>query len=288
MEANQNRVIVVTGATGLQGSAVTRHLIAHGWRVRALTRNPRSKKAQEVGALGAELAQADMADRQTLTSVFAGAYGVFSVQNPMLSGVEGEIAQGKNVADAAKQAGVLHFVYSSAGPEMRGTGVPSWESKLMIADYIKSLGLPATIIRPMAFMELMTEKKFFPQASTWDLMPKLMGGERKVVWICTDDLGFVVAKIFENPERYLGVEIPLASDIQSIDECRAIYRDVMAKNPPRFPMPAGLFERFGFVGKDLTTMWRWLGTKTFEMDTGTTRSIHPEAKDVRAWLESQR
>jgi uncharacterized protein YbjT (DUF2867 family) len=220
-----------------------------------------------------------------LLPIFQGAYGVFSVQNPILSGVEGEINQGKNVAEAARQAGVQHLVYSSAGPGVPGTGVPSWETKQVIAGYIRSLGIPHTIVRPMAFMELMTEKKFFPQAAAWNVMPKLVGGRRKVIWICAEDLGFIVARVFASPEQYLGKEIQLGSDVQSLDECRAIYREVKGKNPPHFPMPVFLFQRFGFVGKDLTTMWRWLRGGTIDLDTAATRAIHPGALTIKEWLD---
>lgn len=287
MIADRNQTIVVTGATGLQGSMVTRHLISNGWRVRALTRNGTSKKAQALSATGAEVVQGDMADRNTLRPLFEGVYGVFNVQNPVTSGVEGETRQGKNVADAAMQAGVRHIVYGSAGTGARGTGVPSWESKLVIEDYMKSLGLPLSILRPMAFMELMTEKKFFPAVSTWHIMPKLMGSQRKVGWLCTDDIGFIIARVFDDPGKFIGEELLLASDIQSIDECRAIYRQVLGKNTPRFPMPVWMFERFGFVGKDLTIMWRWLREAAFEMDTQTTKTIHPAALSVRSWLAKQ-
>jgi len=210
------------------------------------------------------------------------------VQNPMISGIEGEIAQGKNVGTVAKQAGVQHLVYASAGPKDKGTGVPSWESKQVITDHLKALGLPLTIVRPMAFMELMTEKKFFPPVSTWHVMPKLMGGSTNVVWLNTDDLGFIVARALAEPERFIGRELELASDVKSIDECRTIYRRVMGKKPPRFPMPVWIFERFGFVGKDLSIMWRWLRTAVLDLDTQATRTIHPGASTVEAWLEKQR
>lgn len=287
MMTDVNRIIVVTGATGLQGGAVTRHLLSNGWRVRALTRTPKSKKAQALSALGAEVMQGDMEEPASLKPVFEGAYGVFNVQNPILSGIDGEIKQGKNVAEAAKQAGIRHLVYGSAGTGIKGTGVPSWESKLVIEDHMKSLGLPLTILRPMAFMELMTEKKFFPAVSTWRVMPELMGSQRKVVWLNVDDLGFIVAKAFAEPEGFIGKDLKLASDVQSIDECRVIYREVMGKNPPSFPMPAWMFERFGFVGKDLSIMWRWLREATIGLDTDTTLSIHPSALSVRGWLQKQ-
>jgi uncharacterized protein YbjT (DUF2867 family) len=282
--AAEKRTIVVTGATGLQGGAVTRHLLAHGWHVRALTRNAKSNQAQALSALGAEVMQGDMAEPDSLVPVFEGAYGVFSVQNPVISGVEGEISQGKNVATAARQAGIQHLIYASAGPGTKDTGVPSWESKLVVEEYMKSLALPLTVLRLMAFMELMTEKKFFPAVSTWHVMPKLMGSSRKVGWLCVDDIGFIVTKAFAGPDQFIGKELQLTSDARSIDECRASYRGVTGKQPPRFPMPVWMFERLGFVGKDLSIMWRWLREATIDLDTSTTLAIHPQALSVQAWL----
>lgn len=284
MPDDERRPIVVTGATGLQGGAVVRHLLSDGWHVRALTRNAKSHKARGLAALGAEVVEGDMANSASLVPLFQGAVGVFSVQNPMISGIAEEIKQGRNVADAARQTGIRHLVYSSAGTGSRDTGVPSWESKRVIEDHIKALDLPSTIVRPVAFMELMTEKKFFPLLTTWHLMPQLMGSTRKMGWICVDDLGAVVAKAFAEPNRFIGQEIQLTSDVQSIDQCRATYQDVMGKQPPHFPLPAWLFQRFGFVGKDLSLMWRWLHTAKIDWDTSATLEIHPQAFTVRAWL----
>jgi uncharacterized protein YbjT (DUF2867 family) len=288
MTADQNLIVVVTGATGLQGGAVARRLLSSGWQVRALTRNSKSDKAQKLAALGAQVVEGNMDEPALLVPVFSGAYGIFSVQNPYLSGLEGEIRQGKNVADVAKQSGLQHLVYTSTGTGDRGSGIPSWETKLAIEDHIKSLGIPWTILRPPALMELMTEKKFFPAVSTWNLMPELMGVARKIGWVCTEDVAIVTEKAFAEPDRFIGEEIMLAGDVKSIDQCRSIYRRVMGKNPPRFPMPLWLFSRFGLVGEDLTTMWRWLRASQAEFDTSPTRAVHPEALTVDAWLERQK
>lgn len=288
MLSEKKETIVVLGATGLQGSAVTRHLLADGWHVRAVTRNAQSDKAKGLSALGAEVVQGDMADASSLGPIFEGAYGVFSVQNPMISGVEGEISQGKNVADAARQSGVQHLVYASAGTGSRGTGIPSWESKLVIEDYMKSLGLPLTILRPMAFMELMTYKKFFPAVSTWQIMPRLMGGSTRIGWLSTDDLGYIVARVFSEPEQFIGKTLQLASDVESVDECREIYHAVLGKNPRHFPMPLWMYERYGFVGQDTSAMWRWLKGHALDTDTGPTFAIHPGALTVREWLAKQK
>ena len=169
MAQHDARLVAVTGATGLQGGAVTRRLLQDHWPVRALTRNPDGKKAQALTQLGAEVVQADMADLSSLEHAFDGVHGVFSVQNHHISGYEGEVRQGKNVADAAKRVGVAQLVYSAAGLGVRGSGIGSWETKVEVAAHTRALGLPTTILRPMAFMELMTERKFFPPASVWGI-----------------------------------------------------------------------------------------------------------------------
>jgi uncharacterized protein YbjT (DUF2867 family) len=287
MTAEQSRVIVVTGATGLQGSAVVRRLLAQGWRVRALTRNAQSQKAQALAAQGAEVVQGDLAQPASLAPVFSGAYGAFSVQNPMLSGMQGEIQQGKNVADAAAKAGLRHVVYASAGTGGRGTGIPSWESKLVIEDYLRQLGVPLTVLRPMAFMELMTAPQFFPHMAMWQVMPAMMGSSRPLGWFSASDIGHITAKAFAEPERFIGQDLSLASDVQTIDECRALYQAALGRKPPRFPMPVWLFQRFGFVGQDLGHMWRWLRDNEIPLDTKPTLALHPQALTVPAWLALQ-
>jgi hypothetical protein len=119
-------------------------------------------------------------------------------------------------------------------------------------------------------------------------MPKLMGAARKVPWLCTDDLGAIAATVFARPEDFVGQDLKLASDEKSIDECRSIYRTVMGKNPSRFPIPVWLFARFGFVGKDLLAMYRWLRTGNLGVDPLVTRAIHPGALSVEEWLRRQK
>lgn len=273
----------MVGATGLQGSAVTRRLIEEGWRVRALTRKPDGRPARALAAIGAEIVRVDASHALSLVGAFQGVHGVFSVQNHHISGYAGEITQGKNVADAVRRAGVAHLVYGSAGTGSPGTGVGSWETKFEVIDHMRSLDLSITVLRPMAFMELMTESKFYPAASTWHVMPTLMRGSRPVGWLAVEDHAAMVAKAFSDPDRFIGRELALTSDVRSIDECREIWREVTGKSPRRLPMPVWLFERF--VGKDETTMWRWLRTNEIDLDTQPTRALLPEALTVRTWLE---
>ena len=278
-----SRVVVVTGATGRQGGAVTRALLAGGWTVRAMTRRPHQGAARALAAAGADVVTADMEDPASLDRAFAGAYGVYSVQNFMISGLDGEVRQGRNVADAAHRAGIGHLVYGSGGTGRRGTGVGSFESKLDVEDHIAALGLPATVLRPMAFMELMTDRAFFPPAGVWHVWPTLAGWDFPVPWLSCHDLGRIAELVFAQPQRFIGQGLRLTADVRSLGECREIFTRVVGRGPRRFPMPVRLLERFA---QDTVSLWRWACTAQLDLDTALTRSLVPDALTVEAWLRA--
>ena len=118
--------------------------------MRALTRDAQGAAAQALAAAGAEIVSGNMDDRASLDKAFAGAYGVFSVQNFWLPdvGTAGEVRQGKIVADAAKAAGVRHVVYTSVGGAERKTGLSHFDSKWQIEEYIRSLACPLPFCGP--------------------------------------------------------------------------------------------------------------------------------------------
>jgi uncharacterized protein YbjT (DUF2867 family) len=281
----ESGLIAVTGATGRIGGAVARHLLAEGWQVRALTRKPSGKPAQRLAALGAEIRGADMRHKTELASAFAGAAGVFSIQNPMLCGYQGEIQQGINVAEAAAINEIRHLVYGSAGVGEGPTGILQWDSKLVVEAKMRNLGLGVTVLRPMALMELMTDRSFFPWVSTWGVLPKLVGPDRSIPWICADDVGAVATKAFADPVSFTGREIALAADIRSMNECRELWRVVTGRAPRSVALPVPVFERMaGRSGKDLTRMWHWLSTADLDLTPAETRSLLPAALTVETWL----
>lgn len=280
--AREDEVIVVTGATGRQGGSVARHLLADGWRVRGVTRSPDSTAARQLAALGAEMVRADMADPDAMQEACAGSHGVFNVQNPMIGGKKDELTQGRNVVDAAAEVGVAHLVYGSAGPGMPGTGVAAWDTKVEIAEHARSRGVPLTVLRPMAFMELMTDKDLYPAVAAWHLMPRMIGEDRPLPWLSAADLGVIAARAFADPGSYVGADLPLAADLRTIGECRTIWHRETGRRPKRFPMPVWLFERF--TGPDLTRMWRWLATHDVDVDLAATRSHHPDVVTVEEFI----
>src|SRR5229473_822966 len=124
-----DKTILVAGATGRQGGAVIRHLLPNGWKLRALTLNPDSHAAQGLVRQGVEVVQGDLEDPSSLDRASRGVYGIYSVQDFWTVGAKREVQQGKNLADAAKKAGVQHFVYSSVGGAERNSAIDHWESK---------------------------------------------------------------------------------------------------------------------------------------------------------------
>jgi uncharacterized protein YbjT (DUF2867 family) len=89
----------------------------------------------------------------SLQSAMKGVHGIYSAQDFWTVGAKREVQQGKNMVDAARGAGVAHFIYSSVGGAERNSGITHWETKWEVENYVRKLGLPATILRPVAFME---------------------------------------------------------------------------------------------------------------------------------------
>src|SRR5262249_54128641 len=126
--------ILVIGATGQQGGAVVKALQKTDFAIRAFVRPhvPTDKQAKQIQhweQQGLQIVQGDLDDAYSVRQAMQGVYGVFSVTTFQDRGVQIEEERGKRVADAAKQAGVQHFVYSSVGGADRKSGVPHFESK---------------------------------------------------------------------------------------------------------------------------------------------------------------
>ncbi|RKG96922.1 NmrA/HSCARG family protein [Corallococcus carmarthensis] len=212
--ATKSETVVVLGATGQQGGATARALVKDGWRVRALVRDPSSAKARELEAAGVELVRGDMGDRASLDRAVAGAYGVFSIQpsSPQQHyGVtdDDEVRFGTSIADAAKAAGVEHFVYTSVLGLRAGTGVGHFESKWRIEEHVRTSGLRATIVRPGTFMELLLEPHFGlrPGGLQFFVHP-----DQSMQFIAGEDIGVLAARVFADPRTHVGTTLELAGD----------------------------------------------------------------------------
>ena len=267
-----DKLIVVTGATGQQGGAVARKLLAEGWKIRALTRDTDKPAAQELASLGAEIFPADMEDRASLDSAFQGAYGVFSVQNFWLPnvGFEGEVRQGKNVADAAKAAGIEHLVYSSVGSAHRGMGQRHFDSKWEIEQYIQSLDIPYTILRPVFFMDNHNWSRAYILSGTFTGMG--LRPEKGIQSIAVEDIGVFVALAFANPKEFLGKTIELAGDELTESQIAETFTKVIGRPVNLVQPTAGAGRR---SDEEMEAMYNFFNGQGYDADIPALRKLHP-------------
>lgn len=211
--SSSSRTVLVTGATGNQGGAVARLLAARGWRVRALTRDRAGARARALAEAGVEVAAGVPGDRAALDAAVAGARAVFSVQPGALAATpvpyEAEIGWGAAIADAAVAAGVEHLVYSSVAGAEDSAGVVAFEPKLRIEEHIRRIGAPATVLRPVSFMENYADAAFGLGSG---VLATALAADVPEQLIAVDDIAAVVAVVLDRPETFLGQTLTIAGD----------------------------------------------------------------------------
>src|SRR5436190_8799147 len=113
----EKKIIAVVGATGAQGGGLVNAILrdqSGEFAVRAITRDVSSDKAKELAALGAEVVAADVDDVDSLRRAFEGAYGAFCVTFYWAHfSPEKEIENARNMAIAARDAGLKHVIWST-------------------------------------------------------------------------------------------------------------------------------------------------------------------------------
>jgi uncharacterized protein YbjT (DUF2867 family) len=281
-----DKTVLVTGATGRQGGAVIRHMLPKGWKLRALTRNLAGPAAQSLARLGVEVVQGDLEDPASIERAASGVYGIYSVQDFWAVGAKREVQQGKNVAAAAKKARVQHFVYSSVGGAERKTGIPHWESKWEVEKAIRDLGLPATVIRPAAFMETY----YIDQVELGILKGKLadpIRGNKPYQTIATDNIGAFVALAFERPTEFIGKQLEIAGSELTNLEAAKVFSRVLGK-PVKFQkLPLPLVRLI--LGKEFYVMFRWFNEAGFQADIPALRKRYPEVHlhTLEEWLRAE-
>ena len=278
-----SQIILVCGATGHQGGSVAHELLVHGWEVRALTRDASQPAAQELAGMGATVVEGDFGYRESLDRALEGCYGCYSVQNFWDSrDPDIEVADGCEIAEAALEAGVRHFVYGSVGGAERGTGISHFESKWVIEEHIRSLDLPATILRPVFFME---------NWSGPDMREAILGGsvvmglrpETKLQMVAVRDIGVFARMAFERPDAWLGQEVELAGDSLTMPEVVAAFSRALGR-----PVEYGRVSYDDIresLGEDYAVMVQWFDEHGYAADIEGLRELHPGLMDFEGWLE---
>jgi uncharacterized protein YbjT (DUF2867 family) len=266
METGKN-LILVTGATGKQGGATARELLAKGHKVRAMTRKPDSSAAREIAKLGAEVVAGDLDDAASLERALAGAWGVFAVQNTWEAGVEREEEQGKRIAEIARRQGVQHYVYSSVGSAHRGTGIPHFDNKWRVEEKVRALRFPShTVLRPVFFMENLLLPSFLQGIQQGQLAVALKP-ETVLQMIAVADIGKYGRWAFENHTALNGRAIDIAGDQATMPATAEILSKVTHREVKFVRLPIEEVRKFSM---DYALMLEWFDRVGYDADIAKT------------------
>ncbi|MBW4717842.1 NmrA/HSCARG family protein [Saccharothrix sp. SC076] len=247
--------MLVTGATGKQGGAVVRALLAAHIPVHALVRDV--ERAAALRERGAVLVQGDLDDVPSLEAALDNAFAVFSVQTPDFTDLLGgsEVRHGHNLIKAAQQAGVKHVVHTSVSgagtidvvhfDEQRwGSFVRHYyHSKAAVEDLVRTAGFPQwTILRPATFMENFVRPSPYFADLTSNRLAVAVDLDVAHPFVAVDDIGVAAATAFAEPGRFHGVELELAGDVLTFREAARILGAVV--EPPQHAegLPSALFQ----------------------------------------------
>jgi uncharacterized protein YbjT (DUF2867 family) len=275
----------VVGATGLQGGATVRALLDANTPVRALARRTDSDAARALTELGADVVAADLDDPAGLRAAFTGVHGVFAMTTPGYDQrTDLEVRHGHAIADAAAAAGVPHVVYNSVGGAERHTGIPHFDSKRDIEEYLAARGLATTFVRPVFFMDNFAQF-LTPTMADGTLMVRIPLPPRiPLQMIAAQDVGAVAAAATLDPDRVAGGSIEIAGDELTGEQIAAAYQhryDVPARYDP---LP---IEVLG-GDADQRAMFEWFAhPPAFQADFAATRALAPRTKTFAQWLATR-
>ena len=305
------KIIAVTGATGSQGGGLVRAILADpngGFAARAITRDASKDKSKALAAAGAEVVSGDLDDVESLKKAFAGAHGVYAVTNfwEHFSG-EKEIQQAKNIAEAAKAAGVKHVIWSTLEDTRKlmsadDTRMPMLQGKYRVPHFDAKAdanaafsGLPTTFLVTSFYWDNfylfgLAPKKDDKGVYSWTFPM----GEAKLPGIAAEDIGKVAYGIFKAGSEYIGKTVGIAGESLSFQEMSKRLEKGLGISPVQFnPVDANVFRGFGFPGADeYGNMFQVY--RDFEKEVNAARSIdlsrklNPSLQSFDQWLAGKK
>ncbi|OBF27801.1 NmrA family transcriptional regulator [Mycobacterium sp. ACS1612] len=260
--------VLVLGATGGQGGAVTAALIERGARVRAMVRRPEGPSARRLLDVGVEVVAGSLDDSAALNAAMRGVAAVFALTTPFEAGVDAEVAQGRTILAAAVDSQIPHMVFSSVASADQHSGVPHFDSKAIIENELIATGLPYTVTAPTYFFDNALGGLDQLSAGILELPLPPDGALQQ---LARADLGSFVAKVLLDPERYVGQRIELAGDAVTPREMAAVFSEVLGRPVRHRQTP---LDSIG--NPDMHAMWRFLNGPGYRVDIEALRVANPD------------
>jgi uncharacterized protein YbjT (DUF2867 family) len=302
------KIIAVVGATGAQGGGLVRAILndkQSPFAVRALTRDVNSDKAKALAALGAEVVQADVDNVESLKQAFAGAYGAFCVTffwehfSP-----EKEGAQVKAMAQAAKDAGLQHVVWSTLEDTRKWVPlsddrmptlmdkykVPHFDAKGEADKVFEELGIPTTWLLTSFYWDNLIYFGMGPKKGPdGKLAFNLPMGDKKLPGIAAEDIGKSAYGVFKKGSELIGKRVGIAGEHLTGSQMAASLTSALGQEVQYNAVPFEMYRSFDFPGADdLGNMFQvkhdfesdFCGARNLE----TTRALNSELQTFEAWL----
>lgn len=234
----QNKpLITITGVLGKQGYSAAHTLLQSGlYRVRGITRRIDSPQACALIEMGAELISLplDAGYQNEYARAFFGSDAVFMMTPGIAPPQTHEFELGKQLADAALEAGVKHLVFSSLENVDKITGgkkfAPHFTDKARVEEYIRTLPIKSTFIY-MAFFYTNLMEFYTPyQHGDTIVFPIYLPEDFRALFV--DPLtatGPAVLEILSDPDRYSGKSLPVIGDVISPGEMVDTFMRVTGK-----------------------------------------------------------
>lgn len=304
----EKKVIAVVGATGAQGGGLVRAILDDKrgpFTARAITRDPNSDKAKALAEAGAEVVAGDVDDVKSLKKAFQGAHGAYCVTffwahlKP-----EKELTQARNMAQAAKDAGVHHVIWSTLEdtrnfvpltdnrmPTLMGKyKVPHFDAKGEANAIFTDLGVPTTFLLTSFYWDKFIYFGMGPKKGPdGKLAINLPMGTRKMASIAAHDIGKAAYAIFEKGDEMIGQTVGIAGGHLSGAQIAKSMTKVLGQEVKYSPITPEAFRALGFPGADdLGNMFQFYSE--FEQDCCDARSIsetktlNPDLQTFDRWL----
>ena len=304
----KQKIIAVVGATGAQGGGLVRAILSDpgsGFTARALTRKVSSDKGKELAKLGAEVVEADLDDVESLKRAFAGAYGAFLVTNYWeYFSPEKEMAQAKNMAQAAKHANLQHVIWSTLEdtrrwvplsdnrmPTLMGKyKVPHFDAKGEADHLFAEVGVPTTWLLTSFYWENLiyfgAGPKKGPEGKLAITYPM---GDKKLPGIAAEDIGKCALAIFKKGPEFIGKTVAIAGEHLTGGQMAAALTKALGQEVRYNDVPPEVYRNFGFPGADdLGNMFQF--KRDFQeafcgpRDPAVARGLNPSLQTFEEWL----
>lgn len=304
------RTIAVFGATGAQGGGLARAILEDpegGFSVRAVTRNVDSDKARELAAAGAEVVAADLDDAASVERAMQGAYGAYCVTNFWEHfSPEKELSQARNLAQAAKAAGVQHVIWSTLEDTRRKVPlgdarmptlmghykVPHFDAKGEADAFFRDAGVPTTFLLTSFYWDNLIHFGMEPKAGADGVLEFVLPmDDAKLPGIAAEDIGRSAYGVFKAGPAMIGRTIGIAGEHLSGAQMASALAVALGREVRHAAVTPAQYRAFGFPGADdLGNMFQY--KRDFETDfraprdVDAARRLNPRLQSFAQWLQA--